>query len=105
MAQNKDDVCRGVGQVTGGNDCAPAPGSSVTDANKLVRTAIRIFQTVVGIIALVFMVIAGQRFITSNGESNKVAEARNTILYAAVGIVVVGLSEIFIQFVLNRVRG
>lgn len=99
-AQNKDDVCQGVGQVTGGSNCAPT--GSVTDVNGVVRTALRIFQVIVGIIALVFVVLAGQRFITSAGEAQKVVSARNTLLYAAVGIVVVAFSELIIQFVLNR---
>jgi hypothetical protein len=101
FASSKADVCDGVGAASGGSGCTPTDG--VSDVNKLIRTAIRIFQSVVGIIALIMMVTSGLRFVTSGGDPGKVTSARNTLLYAAVGIVVVALSEVIIQFVLNRV--
>ncbi len=100
LADSKNDVCDGVGAASGGSGCTPTDG--VTDLNKVIKTAIRIFESVVGIIALIMMVTAGLRFVTSSGDSGKVTSARNTLLYAAIGIVVVALSEIIIQFVLNR---
>lgn len=100
QAASKNDVCDGVGAASGSNGCTPTDG--VTDINKLIKTAIRIFQSVVGLIALIMMVTAGLRFVTSSGDSGKVTSARNTLLYASVGIVVVALAEVIVQFALNR---
>lgn len=99
-AQNKDDVCQGVGIASGGSGtCDAAQGNKVNDA---VKTGVRIFQIVVGLIALFMIIMGGLRFVTSNGDSGKVASARNTILYAAIGLAIVGLAEVIIQFVINR---
>lgn len=100
LAASKDDVCAGVGIASGGKDCTPTSG--VTSINTVINTGLRLFQVIVGLIAIIMMITAGLRFITSSGDPTKVASARNTILYAAVGIVVVVMSEVIIQFVLNR---
>ncbi len=102
LAASKDDVCAGVGIASGagGNDCKPAEGA--TNVNTVISTGLRLFQVIVGLIAIIMMITAGLRFITSSGDPTKVASARNTILYAAVGIVVVAMSQVIIQFVLNR---
>lgn len=100
LAASKDDVCAGVGAVTGSNGCEPAAG--VKDINSVIQTGIRIFQSIVGLIAVVMMVTAGLRFVTSGGDATKVTSARNTLLYGAVGIIVVALSEVIVQFALNQ---
>lgn len=100
LAASKDDVCAGVGAASGGKGCTPTGG--VTNINTVINTGLRLFQVIVGLIAVIMMITAGLRFITSSGDPTKVASARNTILYGAVGIVVVVMSEVIIQFVLNR---
>lgn len=100
FAISKDDVCKGVGAASGSDGCKPTEG--VTDINTVIRTGLRIFQSIVGLIAVIMMVTAGLRFVTSSGDPTKVGSARNTLLYGAVGIVVVALSEVIIQFALNQ---
>lgn len=100
MAASKDDVCEGVGAASGSNGCTPTSG--VSDINTVIRTGLRIFQTIVGLIAVIMMVTAGLRFVTSGGDPTKVTSARNTLLYGSIGIIVVALSEVIIQFALNQ---
>lgn len=45
-----------------------------------------------GIIALAYIIYGGVMFITSAGESDKVTNARNTLLYAIIGIIVIVLA-------------
>jgi hypothetical protein len=55
--------------------------------------------SIVGILAVLVIVIAGQRYITAGGDSAKVKQAKDMILYAVVGIVVAGLAWAIINFV------
>ena len=89
FAASKEDVCKGVGAASGSNGCTPTSG--VTNINTVIETGLRIFQSIVGLIAIIMMITAGMRFVTSSGDPTKVASARNTLLYGAVGIVVVAL--------------
>jgi hypothetical protein len=49
------------------------------------------------------VIIGGFRYIVSNGDSNGVSGAKNTILYAIVGLVIVLFAQVIVRFVLTRV--
>lgn len=51
------------------------------------------------IIAIVVIVIAGFTYTLSQGDPNKVAQAKNTILYTVVGLVIVYMASALILFV------
>ena len=84
-------------------NCPTPDGAGATETvNKNVRLALNLFSSVVGIIAVVMIIIGGVRYITSNGDSGNVNNAKNTILYAIIGLVVVALAQIIVRFVLAR---
>ena len=47
-------------------------------------------------------IVAASRFISSGGDSSKVAAAKNTIIYALVGLVLVALAQVIVHFVLAK---
>jgi Tfp pilus assembly protein PilN len=47
------------------------------------------------------IIYGGFRYVTSAGDSSKITAARQTIMYALVGLVVVALSQLLVKFVLN----
>lgn len=104
FADAKSDACQGVGLATGdtGAKCGDAAGTT-NSINKLISSIINIFSWVVGIVAVVMILVGGFRFVTSGGDSSNVASARNTIIYAIVGLVVVAMAQIIVHFVLKRV--
>lgn len=71
--------------------------------NKTVKLSIQVFQVIVGLISVFMLIMAGLKYITSGGDSAGVGSAKNMILYACVGLVVVVLAQIIVGFVLNRV--
>jgi L-lactate permease len=107
LAQDTGSVsCGAVGSLT---DCDSADSAVDTDAddrvNALIKNAIRIFQIIVGLISVFMIITGGLKYITSGGDSGKVGEAKNAILYAVIGLVVVGVAQIIVQFALNRTFG
>jgi hypothetical protein len=48
------------------------------------------------------IIYGGFRYITSGGDSNGVTAAKNTILYAIIGLIIVALAQIIVNFVLNK---
>ena len=77
-------------------------GDATTKVNNAVSLALNLFSAVVGIIAVVMIIVGGVKYITSGGDSGNVASAKNTILYAIIGLVVVALAQIIVRFVLAR---
>jgi lysylphosphatidylglycerol synthetase-like protein (DUF2156 family) len=76
--------------------------SSVTNINTTLGNIINIFSVVVGVVAVIMIVVGGFRYITSGGKQESVSGAKNTILYAIIGLVIVALAQIIVRFVLNK---
>lgn len=58
---------------------------------------------VAGIAASIYLVVGGVRYITSQGEEGETEKAKNTILYALIGLIVIALSAAIVNFIINTV--
>lgn len=54
---------------------------------------------IVGIIAVIMLIIGGIKYLISGGDSKKVTDAKNTVLYAIIGIVISVLAFSIVNFV------
>lgn len=70
--------------------------------NDLIAQGINIFSVIVGIVAVVMILVGGFRYITSSGDSAKLTSARNTIVYALIGLVIVVFAQFIVKFVLDK---
>jgi|GEM_PF-1232823 len=97
---SKDQACNGAGlQDEGG---CTTTGDSSEQVSTTLKSVLNILSFVVGIIAVIMLIIGGIRFITSQGDSGSTASARNTIIYALVGLIVVVMAQFLVQFVIGR---
>ena len=55
---------------------------------------------IVGAIAVIMIVIGGLRYVVSGGDASQVQSAKNTILYALVGVIVAILAYAAVNFVI-----
>ncbi len=92
-------------QFTDNTTGCASPGSDATSKiNNIITLVINIFSVVVGIIAVIMIIVGGIRFILSGGDSTATGAARNTVLYAVVGLIIVALAQIIVRYVLARVN-
>ena len=75
----------------------------VSGVDESLRTITNYIAYLGGIIAVIIMVISGISLITSGGDSNKIANARNSIIYAAAGIVSIVIARALVLFVIGAV--
>ncbi len=59
----------------------------------------------VGIISVIMLIYGGLRYVLSGGDSKKVTDAKNTILYAIIGLIISILAFAIVNFVINAVTG
>lgn len=78
-------------------------GTDSSTLNKIMGSVVNILLTIVGMISVIMIIIGGIRYTTSNGDASQTAAAKNTILYALVGLVVAIMSFAIVKFVLNRI--
>lgn len=100
-----DQACNGVNvpadesQATG---CTSSNDQSGR-VTSILTTVLNILSFVVGVVAVIMIIIGGIRFVTSQGESSSTALARNTIIYATVGLVIAVVAQVLVHFVIGRV--
>ena len=89
--------------LSGSADCAKGTGQSedLTGDAGVFRTVTNILLFIIGAVAVIMLVIGGIRYTISGGDQNQVTAAKNTILYAIIGIVVAILAYAAVNFVLN----
>jgi hypothetical protein len=90
-------------QIDPDAECEPDDEEATSRINGIIRLVINIFSIVVGVISVIMIIIGGLKYITSGGESSNVTGAKNTILYAVIGLVVVALAQFVVRFVLAKV--
>lgn len=78
--------------------------SSRNDLLSLINNVINALLFVVGIAAVIIMVVSGLRFVTSEGDAQAANKARNTAVYAAIGLAVSVLSYAIINFILDQLK-
>jgi type IV secretory pathway VirB2 component (pilin) len=91
-------ACEG---LTGIDDCTVASDTEPSVKSTL-ETMLDLLSLVAGIIAVIMIIIASTKFITSQGDSGKVASARSTIIYAIIGLIIVILAQSIIFFVIDN---
>ena len=68
----------------------------------LVKTIINVLSVIVGVVAVIMIIIGGFRYITSGGKQESVSGAKNTIMYAVIGLIIVALAQVIVRFVLTN---
>lgn len=94
----------GLDNLETNGDCTPSDTDSGTQKiQSIVTTVVNIFSIVVGIVAVIMVIWGGFKYITSGGDQSNVTSAKQTIMYAIIGLVIVALAQFLVQFVLGRV--
>lgn len=88
---------------------APVQGTGlgIPEAGSLVDYLVKIVNVglaLIGVIAAVYIIISGIRYILSGGDEGDAKKAKNGILFAVIGLVVVGLAAMIVNFVINAFR-
>src|SRR4051812_40893237 len=84
-----------------GGDCSA--GDATDKLNNLVHTIVNLLSAIVGIVAVIMIIVGGLRYITSGGNDASVTGAKNTILYAIIGLIIVALAQLIVRFTLSKV--
>lgn len=81
------------------NDALPQVNPS-----SAMNKGLTIFFVTLGSISFLIMVIAGLKYVLSAGDPDKITKARNTIIYAGVGLIVAASASLIVTLVLDRTK-
>ncbi len=91
------------GATSGTPNAAKTSAQAANNLNTNLGSIINILSIIVSIIAVIMVIIGGFKYVTSGGNQEAVGSAKRTILYAAVGLVIVAVAQTLVKFVINRI--
>lgn len=70
---------------------------------EMIRTIVNVLLYVLGAVSIVVIIMAGVFYTLSAGDQNQVTKAKNTLLYAVVGLVVALLAYAIVNFIYTAI--
>jgi len=83
-------------------DSALCVQSNSNDLGTVIKTVVDVLLYILGIISVIVLIIAGIRYSTSQGDPKTVETAKNTILYAIIGIGIAFSAWAIVDWVVGR---
>ena len=99
-----DTVYAQEGGIRCGSQAAqdPTVPENIDQDDGLIKRVVNILLFIIGAIAVIMLIIGGIRYTISGGDQSQVTAAKNTILYAIVGIIVAIFAYAIVNFVLDE---
>lgn len=76
----------------------------LTGTSGLLLRAARFLTFITGVASVLIVIYAGLKYVTADGDSNTISQAKSTITYALVGLIVSSVAQAIIIFVINGVK-
>ncbi len=76
--------------------------SSKTEIGPLIKTIVNVLLFILGAISVIMIIIGGIKYTTSNGDSTGVTSAKNTIMYAVIGLVVALMATAIVNYIIDQ---
>ncbi len=80
---------------------AGEPIPNVSDATTIITRVIQVLLAIAGLVAVIFLIVGGFRYITAGGNEETAESAKKTILNAIIGIVVIILAFVIVRVISN----
>ncbi|MBQ3309962.1 hypothetical protein IJG73_00770 [Candidatus Saccharibacteria bacterium] len=71
---------------------------------KIAQNLINLAISIIGIVAVIVIVMAGQRYIVSNGDPGKTKQAKDMLMWGLIGLVITVLSVVIVNFVIASLQ-
>jgi hypothetical protein len=104
-----EDVFNGVCNLDNAQNSTVCKSKDLGGENPLfgpkgvITTAITIVSAIVGIVAVIMIIIGGFKMVTSGNNPQDVEKARETIIYAIVGVIIAAMAQVIVQFFLKKI--
>ena len=70
-----------------------------------IKNVVNVMLFILGAIAVIMIIIGGIRYATSGGDASQTKSAKDTILYAVIGLVVAILAYAIVNFIIGAFAG
>ena len=96
------DICQNGDATVRASDVCTSNQNRLYGANGVISNVTFIVATAAGITAVLIIIYAGLQYILSDGDPQKATKAKNMILFAAVGLIIIIVAETLVKFLIGR---
>ena len=82
-------------------ECGTTGVPCEANATAIIMRVIEVLLSIAGLLAVIFLIVGGFRYITAGGNEETAESAKKTIIIAIIGIVVVILSFVIVRVISN----
>lgn len=82
----------------------PFQGTSTGELVEAITDIVNALLALAAVIAAIFVIIGGVRYITGQGDEDAVLAAKNTVIYSIIGIIVIALSAVIVNFIIGAIE-
>lgn len=79
-------------------------GIPATDAGKVIANGLNVFYFISGAIAVIVIILSGLTFVISRGDPGSIKKAKDTLLYAVAGLIVILCAFAITQFIIGSLK-
>ena len=104
-ADDNLEICKNLNipeEIRAASGCPTS--TKIATPEKAIGTIVTAIIGVLGIVAVVFVIMGGVQYMTSAGDPGKIKKAKDTILYACIGLAVCALAFAITQFAINAIN-
>ena len=85
-------------------DAAGCSKEDDKDISSVITNIINAIIGVIGIVAVIFIIMGGVQYMTASGDASKTKKAKDTILYACIGLAVCALAFAIANFAISTIN-
>lgn len=82
--------------------CTPTGSNPLVGSDGVITKIANIFAFITGVAAIVVILVSGFEYVRSGGDSAKINKAKNGILFAVIGLVVVALARALVALMVSK---
>ena len=86
--------------INGSEGCT----KSNSDLTGLIRVIVEVMSIIIGVLAVIMIIFAGAKYVTSGGDTAKVTAAKNALIYALIGLAIVAMSQFLVRVVIRETK-
>ena len=87
---------------SGSPACSASSADPISGSGGILHKATQFLAIITGMAAVIMMVVGGMMYVLSGGDSARINTAKNTLIYASIGVVITLIAQSIVVFVINK---
>ena len=105
LADDCTDICTCPNVSSEVRAAAGCPGEEIGELPAVIQGILNAIIGVSGIVAVIFVIIGGINYMTSSDDAGKLKKAKDTILYALIGLAICALAFAIVNWTIGAIGG